>query len=256
MATDKLEFLGPRGQKLSARLDSPNEPPRAYALFAHCFTCGKDVVAASRISLGLAAQGIAVLRFDFTGLGASQGDFSDTNFSTNSLDLIAAADFLRTMYRAPSLIIGHSLGGAAVLASASRIPETRAVVTIGAPSDPAHVTAHFGPHLSHIDAHGEAMVNLAGREFKIKRQFVVDAQGHRLTDSIPQLGRPLLVMHAPGDTTVGIENANVIFKAARHPKSFVSLDDADHLVTRKEDALYIAQVIAAWSLRYLPADEG
>jgi putative redox protein len=253
MPTEKLEFLGPRGQKLSARLDSPSEPPRAYALFAHCFTCGKDVVAASRIAQGLAAQGIAVFRFDFTGLGASEGDFSDTNFSTNGLELIAAADFLRTTYRAPSLIIGHSLGGAAVLASASRIPEIRAVVTIAAPSDPAHVTGHFGAQLSHIDAHGEAMVNLAGRDFKIKRQFVVDAQGHRLADSISQLGRPLLVMHAPGDTIVGIENANAIFKAAKHPKSFVSLDSADHLVTRKEDALYIANVIAAWSQRYIPS---
>jgi alpha/beta superfamily hydrolase len=251
MSTEKLEFPGPSGQKLSGRLDRPDQPPRAYALFAHCFTCGKDIVAANRIAQGLAAHGIAVLRFDFTGIGASEGDFSETNFSSNSLDLIAAADFLRCNCRAPTLMIGHSLGGAAVLASASSIPEVRAVVTIAAPSDPAHVTGHFGAHLSQIDALGEALVDVAGRVFKIKRQFIADAQEHCLTDSIAQLRRPLMVMHAPGDTTVGIENANAIFKAAKHPKSFVSLDNADHLVTRKEDALYIANVIAAWSERYL-----
>ncbi|WP_341317522.1 alpha/beta fold hydrolase [Paraburkholderia sp. IMGN_8] len=253
MLSEKLEFPGPNGQKLSGRLDRPDTPPRAYALFAHCFTCGKDIVAAHRIAQALTVHGIAVLRFDFTGIGGSEGEFSETNFSSNCLDLIAAANFLRTSHCAPTLMIGHSLGGAAVLASASSIPEIRAVVTIAAPSDPAHVTGHFGAQLSQIDELGEAQVQVAGRVFKIKRQFITDAHKHRLADRVAQLKRPLMVMHAPGDTTVGIENANAIFKAAKHPKSFFSLDNADHLVTQKEDALYIANTIAAWSERYLAA---
>jgi putative redox protein len=236
---------------LDARLDAPDGPPKAYALFAHCFTCGKDVLAATRIAQALAGHGIAVLRFDFAGLGASEGDFADTNFTSNVADLIAAADFMRTTLQAPRLLIGHSLGGAAVLAAAEAMPEVSAVVTVAAPSDPSHVTAMFSDHLEQIAEHGEAEVQLAGRPFRIKQQFVEDVAEHRLKGKIATLRRALMVMHAPLDDTVGIANAMEIFIAAKHPKSFVSLDDADHLLTRRADALYVADMIAAWSGRYI-----
>jgi putative redox protein len=239
------------GHLLSARLEVPEGAVRATAIFAHCFTCGKDVVAAARIAHALPAHGIAVLRFDFTGLGASEGDFSETNFTSNVADLLAAADYLRARAMAPRMLIGHSLGGAAVLAAAGSIPEVKAVVTIGAPAEPSHVTHLFGEQLEEIERHGEAEVDLAGRPFSIKRQFIEDVTQHRLRDKIANLGRALLVMHSPLDDTVDIENATRILQAARHPKSFVSLDDADHLVTRRDDALYVANVIAAWSGRYL-----
>jgi putative redox protein len=193
-----------------------------------------------------------VLRFDFTGLGSSEGEFANTNFSSNVEDLVAAADFLRASYRAPALLIGHSLGGAAVLAAAHRVPEAKAVVTIGAPADVAHVLAHLGAHLEDIEQRGEATVTLAGRQFAVRKQFVDDAKAQALHDRISRLGRALLVMHSPIDQTVGIENATAIFQAARHPKSFVSLDDADHLLSRERDASYAAQVIAGWSSRFLP----
>jgi uncharacterized protein len=251
MKVDRVEFPGSEGQMLSARLDAPDGAIRAFALFAHCFTCGKDVFAASRIAQALTEHGIAVLRFDFTGLGASEGEFANTNFSSNLADLIAAANYLRENHDAPALLIGHSLGGAAVLAVAADIPEVKAVVTIGAPSDPSHVTGIFRNQLEKIERDGEAEVQLAGRPFRIKRQFLLDAAEHRLTEKIARLRKALLVMHAPRDTTVDIANAMHIFTAAKHPKSFISLDDADHLLTVKTDAIYVANMIAAWSHRYL-----
>ncbi|MCE3607986.1 alpha/beta hydrolase [Massilia sp. P8910] len=251
MNSEKREFSGADGHKLAARLDAPDGPARAYALFAHCFTCGKDVFAASRIAQALTEHGIAVLRFDFTGLGASEGDFANTNFSSNVQDLVAAAAFMRAVLKAPQILIGHSLGGAAVLAAAASIDEVRAVVTVGAPSDPSHVSGLFGEQLGVIEAAGEAQVQLAGRPFTIKRQFLLDAAEQNLSASTSQLKRPLMVMHSPQDRTVGIDNALQIFQAAKHPKSFVSLDDADHLLTRREDAVWVAGMIAAWSARYV-----
>lgn len=251
MRSERTDFLGEDGQILAARIDFPDGEIHAFALFAHCFTCGKDVFAASRIAQELSNHGIAVMRFDFTGLGASEGEFANTNFSSNLADLIAAANHLRQYHRAPAILIGHSLGGAAVLAAAADILEVKAVVTIGAPSDPTHVAHLFQGHLDEIEETGEAEVKLAGRPFKIKRQFLRDAAEQQLTGKIGQLRRALLVIHSPHDTTVSIDNALHIFKAAKHPKSFVSLDDADHLLTRKSDAIYVAQMIATWSQRYI-----
>ncbi|MTW11363.1 alpha/beta fold hydrolase [Pseudoduganella eburnea] len=251
MYAQKLEFAGAGGDRLAALLDSPESGVRAYALFAHCFTCGKDVFAASRIAQALAAHGIAVLRFDFTGLGASEGEFANTNFSSNLADLQAAADFLRREFQAPRLLIGHSLGGAATLAFAGSVPEVQAVVTIAAPSDPVHVTQLFGEQIDAITAQGEAMVQLAGRPFRIKRQFLEDVAENSLRNKIATMRKALLIMHAPGDATVGINNALEIFAAAKHPKSFISLDTADHLLSVREDAVYVAGLIAAWSARYI-----
>ncbi|WP_395401418.1 alpha/beta hydrolase family protein [Pseudoduganella sp. UC29_106] len=251
MRAERLDFPGANGQKLAARLDSPETAIKAYALFAHCFTCGKDVFAASRIAQALTDHGIAVLRFDFTGLGASEGEFANTNFSSNIADLLAAADFLRQEHQAPRILIGHSLGGAATLAVAGNVPEAQAVVTIAAPSDPGHVTHLFGEQIDSITAEGEAVVQLAGRPFRIKRQFLEDVAEHSLRSKIGALRKALLVMHAPGDATVGINNALDIFSAAKHPKSYISLDTADHLLSKREDAVYVANLIAAWSSRYL-----
>jgi len=251
MKVQRADFPGAEGQRLAARIDVPDGPVRAYALFAHCFTCGKDIFAASRIAQTLTEHGIGVLRFDFTGLGASEGEFENTNFSSNIADLVAAADHLRQQYEAPRMLIGHSLGGAAVLASASQIPEARAVVTLCAPSDPSHVTGLFRQSLDAIQSQGEAEVQLAGRPFRIRREFLVDVAAHRLEEKVGALRKALLVMHAPSDTTVDISNATSIYMAAKHPKSFISLDDADHLLSRKDDAVYVANLIAAWSLRYL-----
>lgn len=254
MNQQRIDFPGAHGSSLAGRLDVPAGPIRAYALFAHCFTCGKDVFAASRISQALTEHGVAVLRFDFTGLGASEGEFANTNFSSNVADLVAAANYLRQHHRVPALLIGHSLGGAAVLAAAEHVPEARAVVTIAAPSDPSHVVGLFRDHVARIEADGEAEVKLAGRSFRIKRQFLHDASQHQLGATIARLRRALLVMHSPLDLTVDISNALDIFSHAKHPKSFVSLDTADHLLSQKADALYIANVIAAWSERYLPGE--
>ena len=253
--TRRLDFPGHDGSRLAARLDLPPAPPRAFALFAHCFTCSKDIFAASRIAEALAGHGIAVLRFDFTGLGSSEGEFANTGFSSNVADLVAAADFLRAEHRAPSLLVGHSLGGAAVLAAADGIPEARAVVTIGAPADAGHVVENFRADVDRIEAEGSAEVTLAGRRFTIRREFLRDVEGVRLAEGVAALKRPLLIFHAPRDATVGIENASAIFRAAKHPKSFVSLDDADHLLSRHEDASYVASVLSAWAGRYLPAPE-
>jgi putative redox protein len=250
-----VAFPGHSGGTLAGRLDLPAGPIRAYALLAHCFTCSKDLRAARSIAGELALAGIAVLRFDFTGLGASDGAFGDTDFSSNVDDLVLAADFLRTHHAAPTVLVGHSLGGAAVLAAAHRIPEARAVVTIGAPADVGHVLHHLGTSLDAIEATGSADVAIAGRTFRIARSFVEDARGQRLDTLIGDLKRALLVLHSPIDGTVGIENASRIFAAAKHPKSFVTLDDADHLLTRPRDAAYAARVVAAWDDRYLPAAE-
>jgi uncharacterized OsmC-like protein/fermentation-respiration switch protein FrsA (DUF1100 family) len=249
--TERFQFTGSEGQQLAAALDLPEREPKAYALFAHCFTCGKDVLAARRIAVALAAKGIAVLRFDFTGLGSSEGDFANSTFSSNVADLVRAADHLRETRRAPAILIGHSLGGAAILAAAGQIPDAKAVVTIAAPSDPAHVTGQFADRIEHIRKHGESEVSLAGRPFRIKREFLDDIAEHGLMAHVAQLHKALLVMHAPTDDTVGIDNATRIFVTAKHPKSFVSLAGADHLLTNKSDAAYVADVIAAWASRYL-----
>jgi len=251
MPAERFEFPGSGGEKLAALLDLPAPRPSAYALFAHCFTCGKDILAAKRIAQGLTARGIAVLRFDFTGLGASEGEFANTTFSSNVADLVAAANHLRRAHEAPAILIGHSLGGAAVLAAAGEIPEARAVVTIAAPADPSHVAELFKDRIEEIRARGEIEVSLAGRPFRIRREFLDDVAEQRLTERIGKLHKALLVMHAPGDDIVGIDNATRIFTAAKHPKSFVSLADADHLLSKKQDAAYVADVIAAWAERYL-----
>lgn len=251
MTTERITFPGHSGDTLSARLDLPDGPHLATALFAHCFTCSKDIPAARRIAARLSAMGIAVLRFDFTGLGHSKGEFANTTFTSNVSDLHAAASYLRDRDMAPSILIGHSLGGAAVLRAAGEMDGIKAVVTIGAPFDPGHVMHNFAGALDDIRAHGQARVDLGGRPFTIGKAFVDDVEGQALAPIIGRLKSALLVMHAPRDAVVGIENATNIFKAAKHPKSFVTLDDADHLVTRAEDAEYAADVISAWVGRYL-----
>ena len=252
--TIKAEFEGHSGAKLAARLDLPAGSIRAWALFAHCFTCSKDTLAARRISGELARAGIAVMRFDFTGLGSSDGEFASTNFSSNIEDLRAAGDWLEKHYDAPEILIGHSLGGAAVLAIAGELESVKAVATLGAPAEASHVIQNFGGHVDEINAKGEAEVNLGGRAFTIQRQFVEDLTGTRLSDRIGKLKKALLVLHAPLDEVVGIDNASAIFTAARHPKSFVSLDGADHLLTNPADANYVAGIIASWASRYLPVE--
>ena len=251
MRTERLEFPNARGEKLAALLDLPLGRPAAFALFAHCFTCGKDNLAAKRIAERLAMCGIGVLRFDFTGLGTSEGNFADTHFSSNVDDLVAAADFLRTKHGAPAILIGHSLGGAAVLAAANRVADARAVVTIAAPCDPAHVTGLFKDKVDKIREQGEVEVSLAGRPFRIKREFLDDISEQRITEHVATLRKALLIFHSPTDDTVSIDNASRIFLAAKHPKSFVSLAGADHLLSKKSDAVYVANVIAAWAERYL-----
>jgi len=250
---ERITFRGGLGDELAARLDLPEGEPTAFALFAHCFTWSKDVAAAAAISAGLVEQGVAVLRFDFTGLGASGGEFANTDFSSNIEDLIAAADMLRETRAAPKLLIGHSLGGAAMLAAAAHIPESHAVVTIGAPFDPAHIAELFPDDVvDTVCAEGESVVEIAGRRFTIGRTLLDDLDTHRMSTAIADLGRPLLVMHSPVDNVVGIDNARQIYEAARHPKSFVSLDSADHLLSNRADGAYAARVLAAWASRYLP----
>lgn len=251
--SQKFTFPGTLGNDLAGRLDLPDGQPRAVVLFAHCFTCGKDSVAASRISKALTDRdNLAVFRFDFTGLGESDGEFANATFSSNVSDIVRAADHLREALAAPTLLIGHSLGGAAVLAAAERIPEIRAVATIGAPLDPEHVTGLFAEDVAEIEAKGEATVTLGGRPFTIRREFLHDVARQPQEERIKRLKRALLVMHAPLDDYVGIDNAADIFDAAKHPKSFVSLDDADHLLTDRAEAAYAANVIASWADRYLP----
>ena len=246
-------FTGSRGDQLAARLDLPDGEPLAFAHFAHCFTCSKDLAAATRLSRGLSDRGFGVLRFDFTGLGSSEGEFANTDFSSNIQDLVLAADWLRTNHTAPALLVGHSLGGAAVLAAASQVPEAVAVATIGAPFDPSHVTGLF-PDTVHdqLRRSGEADVQLAGRTFRVRRELLDDLEMHHLAEAIGSLRRALLVLHSPIDKIVDVDNARQIFEAARHPRSFVSLDGADHLLTRRTDADYVADILNAWAGRYLP----
>jgi putative redox protein len=250
ITTESLTFDNGRGDRLAARLERP-ETARGFALFAPCFTCGKDHLAAVRISRRLAELGIATLRLDFTGLGDSEGEFGTAGFSDHVADLVAAAAFLDARREAPALLVGHSLGGATAIAAASQIVSVKAVATIGAPFDIEHVLEHFGPALREIEAEGEAEVTLAGREFEVSDEFIAETRGHDQAARLAELGRALLVMHAPTDSVVGIENAGEIFAAAKHPKSFVSLADADHLLTREEDADYAAEIIAAWVARWL-----
>lgn len=250
---ESVNFTGALGDRLAARIELPVGTVRGFALFAHCFTCSKDLAAARRIADGLAERGIAVLRFDFTGLGHSEGEFANTSFASNIEDLVAAADWMRAERRAPTILIGHSLGGAAVLAAAERIPEVKGVATIGAPSDPAHVVHNFGDRIADIERDGEAEVDLAGRKFRIRKSFIDALKDHALEATVGRLKRDLLIFHAPLDQTVGIENATRIFLAAKHPKSFVSLDKADHLLTRSEDSAYVAAVLSGWAEKLMPA---
>lgn len=252
MNSTKLRFPGAFGSDLAARLDAPADPPTSYALFAHCFTCSKELKAVNRICRTLAERGIATLRFDFTGLGESDGDFADTNFSSNLEDLLAASAFLRSNYAAPKLLIGHSLGGAAVLAAAARVPECVAVATIGAPSETEHLRESLIRANPELEQQGEVEAVLAGRSFRLKQQLIDDLGAHRLRQAIGDLNRALLVMHAPGDDTVGIDHARRIFEAAKHPKSFVVLDGADHLLLqRDQDSVYAGEMLACWSSRYV-----
>ena len=247
----KTEFQNQQGETLAGLLETPDQPAQAYALFAHCFTCSKDIAAASRITRGLAQKGVAVLRFDFTGLGNSDGDFANTNFSSNMQDLIHAAKYLEENYQAPTMLIGHSLGGAAVLAAAHSIDSIKAVVTIGAPATAHHVEHLFSGAKDEIIQNEQATVDLAGRQFTIKKQFLDDITSHNTTEHIAKLNKALLVFHSPIDQTVSIDEAAKIYTAAKHPKSFVSLDKADHLLSKREDSEYVSEVIASWAGRYL-----
>ena len=253
MQSKKVEFQGAFGDTLSAKIDIPeNGEIKACALFAHCFTCSKDLKAVGHITKALASVGIATFRFDFTGLGQSDGNFADTNFSSNVDDLVAAANFMATeLNEAPSILIGHSLGGAAVLQATHRIKSIRAVATIGAPAEPAHVKDNFKMSLDEIDSKGFAKVSLAGRPFTIKKQFVDDLEESKMHGFINGLGCALIVFHSPIDNTVGIDNAAKIFQAARHPKSFISLDTADHLLQNKSDSEYVGHVLGTWAERYI-----
>lgn len=252
----RFEFAGSQGSPLAARLDLPDSEPHTYALFAHCFTCGKDSVAAARIARALTTAGIAVLRFDFTGLGQSGGDFANTDFSSNTEDLVRAADHLRDCFAAPSILIGHSLGGAAALAAAHLVPEVRAVVTIGAPADPLHVAGLLGESRAEIEDNGEADVTLAGRTFRVRRSLLTDLAAQPQAVRIAALGAALLVMHSPTDEFVSVDNARRIFDTARHPKSFIALDGSDHLLTDPDDAAYVAAVLASWAARYVSRARG
>ncbi len=252
MNSKQLQFTNRHGQKLAAQIDLPSESkPQAYALFAHCFTCSRNVKAAYNISRTLNSAGIAVLRFDFTGLGQSEGDFSETNFTTNVSDLIDAAGFMQTHYTAPQILIGHSLGGAAVLQAAGEIKSARAIVVIGTPSKTDHLLKHMAEDRERIESRGEAEVKLEGRVFRIKKQFIDDLSADHMSDTIKKLDRALLILHSPVDRIVGIENATEIFTAAKHPKSFISLDTADHLLSAQADSQYAGSLIAAWSRKYL-----
>lgn len=252
MPTEKIEFPGAEGHLLAARIEAPPGPaPQTWALFAHCFTCTKNVRAAVDISRALAARGVGVVRFDFTGLGESEGDFADTNFSSNVEDLVAAARYMADELASPAILVGHSLGGAAVLQAAARIPEVRAVTTIGAPADPEHVLRHIEASAEEIEERGEAEVRIGGRPFTVKKQFLDDLQSQRMEAVLSELDVALLFMHSPVDGVVGIDNAARLYEMAGHPKSVVSLDQADHLLTEKEDSRYVAAVLAAWASRYV-----
>lgn len=247
----RFEFESSLGDKLSARIEIPDSAPRAFAIFAHCFTCSKNVKAASRISRELARQGIAVIRFDFTGLGNSEGDFSNTNFSSNVDDLVSAAKAIETIYQAPSLLIGHSLGGTAALMAASKIDSIKAVATIGSPADPEHVTKLFGNALESINEHGEHEVKLAGRTFNIKKQFVDDVNNSMMKKALAQLDCASIIYHSPQDELVDIDQAKQIYGRLNHPKNFISLDGADHMLSAERDSEFVAKTLATWADRYL-----
>jgi uncharacterized OsmC-like protein/alpha-beta hydrolase superfamily lysophospholipase len=252
----RVKFPGSLGGELSARLDLPAGPPRAFALLAHCFTCSADLSALRRLASGLTERGIAVVRFDFTGLGSSDGEFENTDFTSNVGDLVAAADWMREHHAAPQLLVGHSLGGAAVVVAADRIPEVRAVVTIGAPSDTEHLMGWFAESLDEIERAGSAEVDLVGRRFTISAGFVNDLRRHAVTENAERLDAALLVMHSPVDQSVSVDHAARLYTAARHPKSFVGLDGADHLLTDAADAEFAATMIASWADRYLVDESG
>jgi len=252
MHLQKVIFKNKEGQSLAGRLELPvNQHPHNFAIFAHCFTCNKNLTAVRNIGRALTSNGFGILRFDFTGLGESEGDFGDTNFSGNVEDLIAASDYLKRKYSAPSLLIGHSLGGAAVIYAAAQANSVKAVATIGAPSNPKHVQHLLQSSLEEITENGKAIVNLSGRDFTIKKQFLDDLENKSLSETVKNLRKPILIMHSPQDNTVGIRNAEEIYKAAHHPKSFISLDGADHLLMNKKDSVYAGEVIAGWAKRYL-----
>lgn len=251
MQSDRVEFSNASGEALSGVIESPDGEARAWAVFAHCFTCSKKSLAASRVARGLAEQGIGVLRFDFTGLGDSDGDFSTSGFSSNVADLIAATAWMAGQNKPVSLMIGHSLGGAATVVAAGQIDGVNAVVTIGAPSDAGHVVEQFRDSVPDIEAKGAAQVNLAGRPFTLSREFLDDVRATNVEDAAASLRKPLLILHAPGDDVVGIDNATDLFLAAKHPKSFVSLDRADHLLTGKGEAAFVVDVISGWAGRYV-----
>ncbi len=251
MKSKKVEFKGALGDKLSGRVDMPEGEIKTCALFAHCFTCSKNLKVVGHITSELAKRNVATLRFDFTGLGQSEGDFANTNFSSNVDDLVAATEFMENEMSGPAILIGHSLGGAAVLQAAHKIPSAKAVVTIGAPCEPQHVKHHFDAHMDEIEETGEAEVTLAGRTFKIKKQFVDDLKAAKMNDFIRNLDRALLVMHSPVDRTVGVENAAHIYSTAKHPKSYISLNKADHLLTNEKYSKYAGSLIAPWASLYL-----
>jgi putative redox protein len=236
---------------LSGILEFPAGPTLAYAIFAHCFTCNKDLNAVRNISKALKDKGFAVLTFDFTGLGSSEGDFSETNFSSNVSDLLHAARYLEEHYEAPSVMIGHSLGGTATLFAADQIPSVKAIVTIGSPADPAHVRHLLEKKMEEIETSGSATVIVGGRPFLIKKHFLEDLQTHYLKQILKNLNKGYLIIHSPQDAVVGIENAAALYKAASHPKSFVSIDGADHLLSQKKDSLYVGELISSWAKRYL-----
>jgi putative redox protein len=252
----RITFRGSTGDELAGRLDLPAGPPRAHALLAHCFTCGKDVHAASRVAAGLADLGFAVLRFDFTGLGSSEGEFENTHFTSNVGDLVAAAAWLREHHRAPQLLVGHSLGGAAVIAAASELPEVRAVATIGAPSTAEHVLGLLGDAVAAATEAGSAEAVVAGRRFRIRRDLVEDLARHEIPARAAALDAALLLLHSPTDQVVGIEHASALYQAARHPKSFVAIDGADHLLSDRADAEFAATIVSAWAARYVADESG
>ncbi len=252
----KISFQNRSGQTLSAWLDMPLDgQPHHFVLFAHCFTCGKNLSAVRHISEALTQNGYAVLRFDFTGLGESEGDFADTNFSSNVDDLIDAAAFLEREYRAPGMLIGHSLGGAAVIFAAAKLPSVKAVVTIGAPADPLHISHLVQDSRKELEARGEATVSVGGKPFRIKSQFLHDLESNKMRSVLPELERAILIMHDPFDKIVGIDNARMLFEMAKHPKSFISLEGAGHLLPESADSLYVGKMISVWALRYLPQAE-
>ncbi len=253
--TERVEFIGSSGEKIAGKLDKPIGPIRAYALYAHCFTCTKEFIGSRSICQELASHGIAVLRFDFTGLGGSAGEFAETNFRSNVEDLLKAAEFMEAELKAPEMIIGHSLGGAAVLAASKHIDSAKVVISVAAPADAEHVIHNFGDYIEEIETKGVAKVKLGGRILTIRKQFLDDLRAQNVTKDLGDVRKAFLIMHSPTDDTVGIENASRIYAAAKHPKSFVSLDKADHLLTKAEDAAYVAATITTWASRYLPREE-